>query len=132
MRCRARLWSTARCVIVPVAVVGLVVCSPAAAFAAARASQPVRSTTATNSASLMTLMQAPSGLRTAVRRTLGLSTAAGSPIERAALLASDGVVGDSFGMSVAISGSTAVIGTPQANSKTGAAYIFVLTTTGSY
>jgi hypothetical protein len=41
------------------------------------------------------------------------------------LTASDGAEGDNFGVSVAISGSTAVVGADTKNSNTGAAYVFV-------
>jgi hypothetical protein len=41
------------------------------------------------------------------------------------LTASDGAAGDFFGTSVAISGSTAVVGAPDKNSNTGEAYVFV-------
>jgi hypothetical protein len=46
--------------------------------------------------------------------------------QQAELTASDGAAGDHFSFSVAISGSTAVIGAPLKNSQTGAAYVFVL------
>jgi hypothetical protein len=44
---------------------------------------------------------------------------------QAELTASDGVSGDIFGVSVALSGSTAVVGAYGKNSNTGAAYVFV-------
>jgi hypothetical protein len=44
--------------------------------------------------------------------------------QQAKLTASDGVAGDAFGRAVAISGDTAVVGTFQANNKTGAVYVF--------
>ncbi len=73
-----------------------------------------------------TLAQAPAGLRAAVRRTLGVpATSAGSAIQKATLIASDGAAHDTFGWSVAVSGSTAVVGAPGKNSFTGAAYVFV-------
>ncbi len=50
-------------------------------------------------------------------------------IQQAELTASDGVSGDEFGFSVAVSGSTIVVGAPYraigSNSKQGAAYVFV-------
>jgi hypothetical protein len=73
----------------------------------------------------MTLSQAPTGLQAAVRATLrspsGPSTVSG---QQAELTASDGASGDQFGWSVAISGSTAVVGADTPNG-TGAAYVFV-------
>ncbi len=45
--------------------------------------------------------------------------------QQAELTAADGAANDSFGTSVAISGSTVVVGTPGKNSNTGAAYVFV-------
>ena len=45
--------------------------------------------------------------------------------QQAELTASDGTQFDAFGGSVAISGSTAVVGAPDKNSYTGAAYVFV-------
>jgi nucleoside-specific outer membrane channel protein Tsx len=73
----------------------------------------------------MTLSQAPTGLQAAVRATLrspsGPSTVSG---QQAELTASDGASGDDFGSSVAISGSTAVVGADTPNA-TGAAYVFV-------
>ena len=45
--------------------------------------------------------------------------------QKAELTASDGAPGDEFGSSVSISGSTAVISSPNRLSGTGAAYIFV-------
>jgi hypothetical protein len=73
----------------------------------------------------MSLAQAPAGLRAVVRRTVGAPAAAGSTFQQAKLTASDGVPGDIFGVSVAISGSTAVVGASSKNSDTGAAYVFV-------
>lgn len=45
--------------------------------------------------------------------------------QRAELTASDGAAGDLFGNSVAMYGSTAVVGAPGRNSGAGAAYVFV-------
>jgi hypothetical protein len=45
--------------------------------------------------------------------------------QQAKLTASDGAAGDNFGTSVAISGSTAVVGASGKSSSTGAAYVFV-------
>jgi MYXO-CTERM domain-containing protein len=46
-------------------------------------------------------------------------------VEQAELLASDGVTKDSFGISVAASGNTALVGAGGKNTSTGAAYVFV-------
>ena len=50
--------------------------------------------------------------------------------QQARLTASDGVAGDQFGFSVALSGDTAVVGAPFKNAQTGAAYVFVRRGTG--
>jgi hypothetical protein len=44
--------------------------------------------------------------------------------KQALLTASDATAGDSFGTSLAIYGPTAIIGAPNKNSDTGAAYVF--------
>ena len=44
--------------------------------------------------------------------------------QQAELTAADGASGDSFGTSVAISGTTAMVGAPNKDSSTGAAYVF--------
>ena len=73
----------------------------------------------------LSLAQAPAGLRAAVRRDLRLPAAsARSAAQQAKLTAADGAAGDQFGLAVAISGSTAVVGAPFKNSETGAAYVF--------
>jgi hypothetical protein len=46
--------------------------------------------------------------------------------QQAELTASDAASGDLFGISVAISGATAVVGAPLKHSVTGAAYVFGL------
>jgi hypothetical protein len=50
--------------------------------------------------------------------------------QQARLTASDGVAGDQFGFSVALSGDVAVVGAPFKNTQTGAAYVFVRRGTG--
>jgi hypothetical protein len=45
--------------------------------------------------------------------------------QQARLTASDGVAGDQFGFSVALSGDAALVGAPFKNTQTGAAYVFV-------
>jgi hypothetical protein len=73
----------------------------------------------------LTLARAPRGLQAAVRMTLGVrAPAAASRFHRTTLTASGGAAGDLFGYSVAVSGSTAVVGAYAANSYTGAAYVF--------
>jgi hypothetical protein len=74
----------------------------------------------------MTLAQAPAGLQAAVRSGLYPSPAVVSgPLQRARLSAADAAVNDFFGYSVAVSGSTAVVGAYNKKSGTGAAYVFV-------
>jgi hypothetical protein len=55
-------------------------------------------------------------------RAVAAKVKASTPL--AELLASDAWAGADFGWSVAVSGSTAVVGAPYANSYTGAAYVF--------
>ena len=50
--------------------------------------------------------------------------------QQARLTASDGVAGDQFGFSVALSGDAAMVGAPFKNTQTGAAYVFVRRGTG--
>jgi hypothetical protein len=69
----------------------------------------------------LSLSQAPAGLRAAVRRTLGVRN---GPLSRASKPTKlTGPAG--FGGSVAIYGSTAVVGAPAGFSKPGVAYVFV-------
>lgn len=69
---------------------------------------------------------APAGLRAAVRRTLGTPALTGlSAFQQAKLLEPAAVAGDEFGYSVAINGSTAVVGAPHRAKQQGAAYVFV-------
>ena len=51
-------------------------------------------------------------------------------IQQAKLTASDGAANDYFGLSVAISGDTVVVGAPQDDSNRGSAYVFVKPGTG--
>jgi hypothetical protein len=75
----------------------------------------------------VTVAQAPAGLRAAVRATLGQpATAPVAPATRAApasLVPGDGQA-DFFGVSIAISGNTALVGATTAHHRTGAAYVF--------
>ncbi len=48
-------------------------------------------------------------------------------ISQGKIWANDGEVGDEFGYTVALSGNTALVGAPDANSNKGAAYVFVRT-----
>ena len=45
-------------------------------------------------------------------------------VQKAKLVAKDGVVGDAFGSSVSVDGKTVVVGAPGKNGSTGAAYVF--------
>jgi streptogramin lyase len=55
----------------------------------------------------------------------GSATESWTPNEQYRLTATDGVPGDDFGISVSVSGNTAVIGAYGKNSSQGAAYVFV-------
>jgi hypothetical protein len=76
--------------------------------------------------SRLSLRQARAGLRPAARSTPGLpgATAATSWSQQAELADPGGVADDYFGGSVAISGSTAVVGAEGSDSSAGAAYVF--------
>jgi FG-GAP repeat len=112
----------------PVAVSALIGTSPVIASASASAGTsgaPERGAHAAD-VSRITLAQAPDGLRAAVRAAIGRPFGpAGIALLQAELTASDGAPGDAFGVSVAISGSTALIGSPHKDADTGAAYVFV-------
>jgi hypothetical protein len=96
--------------------------SPVAASAAHR---PPRPGGHAGPGSGLTLAQAPAGLRSAVCRALGTSaTPAAGTVQQAKLTASDGAANDLLGDSVAISGSTAVVGAEGTATNTGAAYVF--------
>jgi hypothetical protein len=75
--------------------------------------------------SRLTLAHAPAGLRAAVHKTLGTARPADSAFQKDKLTASNGAEDDNLGYSVAISGTTAVVGAPTKNTATGAAYVFV-------
>jgi hypothetical protein len=85
----------------------------------------------------MTLAQAPAGLRSAVRAALGLPAGApdgsaardgaatpGSTATQTTLLPRDHRA-DFFGISIAVSGNTALVGASTADKHHGAAYVFV-------
>ena len=103
-------------------VIGVMGVSPAAASAPLAGHQAIASVPSLPG-SRLTLAQAPSGLRMAVHRTLGAPAHQATSTTQQAELAESGVPGDYFGDSVAISGSTAVVGA-DGNSRTGAAYVF--------
>jgi hypothetical protein len=106
-------------------VTAIVAASPGTASASAARHGPLRPAAAAAGSAGLSLAQAPAGLRAAVRRTPGLrALRAGSAFQQAKLTAAGGTAGDSFGDSVAISGSTAVVGAPNNNSHTGTAYVF--------
>lgn len=114
---RAALSLTAAVVVVTIAAL------LAAAGAVAQAS--TRSRPASSAAgSRMSPAQAPSGSRPAARQTFGAEAGTlNGPFQQAKLTASDGAEANDFGGSVAISGSTAVVGA--SDSQIGAAYVFV-------
>jgi FG-GAP repeat/Phosphoesterase family len=120
-----------RCAAGLVAVAGLVTtmvaATPGIASASVAGHRPPRPGGFAVGGSGLSLAQAPAGLRAAVRRTPGLRAAgAGSTwSQQAELTASGGAAGDQLGWSVAISGSTAVVGAPGSNTGGGAAYVFV-------
>ena len=73
----------------------------------------------------MTLALAPAGRRAAVRATLARpATAPAASASQTSLLPGDGQA-DFFGVSIAISGNTALVGGTTAHHHTGAAYVFV-------
>ena len=71
----------------------------------------------------------PPTLRSAIHRTLAADARIGEPsgwIEQE-VTADDGATGDDFGISVALDGTTALIGASYENSGTGAVYVFTET-----
>jgi hypothetical protein len=119
-------WRVLALATVLAAVTAVVGALPGIASASAAAHRPVRHGMRSVPRSGLTLAQAPAGLRSAVRRTLGHVPAgsAGSAFQKATLTASDRAASDFFGFSVALSGSTAVVGALNKNSGTGAVYVF--------
>jgi FG-GAP repeat protein len=88
-------------------------------------------------AAQMRRVQAPKGLRTAVRSALGSSGAAtAASAIGAKLLPNDANAQNVFGTSIAVSGNTALVGATTANGGpgkgTGAAYVFVKGPTGRW
>ncbi len=102
--------------VVVAAILGL---SPVMAAGSVRSPGTMGPAPRTIGASQMTLAQAPAELKLAAR------SARNSPAQKAKLTASDGAVNNLFGYSVAISGSTAVVGAGGKNLASGAAYVFV-------
>jgi Phosphoesterase family/FG-GAP repeat len=114
--------------VLTVAVVAATVAALAGASSAvASAYRPLRAEARSAGGSGLSLAQAPAGLRAAVRRTVGRrAAAAGSSwSQQDEVPDPGGGAGDYFGGSVAISGSTAVVGAEGTNFSTGAAYVFV-------
>jgi hypothetical protein len=90
---------------------------------------------AMSAGSQLRLAQAPKGLRAAVRSALGEPGAASTASAiQAKLLPRDANAQNVFGASIAVSGTTALVGAPAANGGpgqgTGAAYVFVKGPTG--
>ena len=73
----------------------------------------------------LTLAQAPAGLQAAVSKMLSRRETAHSNVFHQRNLTPAGGAAGAFGSSVAISGSTAVIGAPDSNVAPGAEYVFV-------
>jgi hypothetical protein len=105
-------------------VVGVLAAGPAVASASAAAHLDGHGPHGAPGAGL-SLAQAPSALRAAVRRALGVHAApAARTFQQAELDDPGATAGDDFALSVAISGSTAVVGADGDTSGTGAAYVF--------
>ncbi len=70
-------------------------------------------------------MVGASGTNSSTGATYVFVRSGGTWSQQAELIASDGVSNDNFGISVAISRSTAVVGADTKNANVGAAYVFV-------
>ena len=117
-------WVVGRKLVV-LAVVAVLAVSAVVASASTASPQRFGLAAAAARSEQLRLSQAPTGLQAAVRRALGVSR---SPLGGASLqakLTGSPNASGSFGISVAIDGSTAVVGTVNPNSSTGAAYVFV-------
>jgi len=117
-------WVVGRKLVV-LAVVAVLAVSAVVASASTASPQRFGLAAAAARSEQLRLSQAPTGLQAAVRRALGVSR---SPLGGASLqakLTGSPNASGSFGISVAIDGSTAVVGTVSPNSSTGAAYVFV-------
>jgi hypothetical protein len=123
--CLLATWRVLAMATVLAVAMAVVAIFPAIASASLAPHRPPRHGAGGPPGSGLTLAQAPAGLRSAVRRTLGAPAAsAASASLQARLTASDAAKHDNFGWSVAIAGSTAVIGADAKSSGTGAAYVF--------
>jgi hypothetical protein len=98
--------------------------SPGAAASVAGRRPPVGDALAARGA--MSLGQAPAALRAAVRRTLGTPAKGARVLPGTRMSPADAAPGDQVGWSVAVAGSTAVVGADGTGSSAGAAYVFVL------
>ncbi len=76
----------------------------------------------------VTFAHAPAALQAVVRRSL--APQGDAAFQQAELVAKDATTDDRFGWSVALSGTTALIGAPYRHSSRGAAYVFVRSGTG--
>jgi hypothetical protein len=107
-------------------VTAILAASPRIASATEALNRPMRPAARAAPCPVLTLPQAPAGLQAALRKAMGMSsTSPNGGFQQAKLTPSDGASGDAFGFSVAISGSTAIVGAYAKNSSTGAAYVFV-------
>jgi FG-GAP repeat len=96
-----------------------------AASAATAPAPPPRPAAQPGPHSQLTLAQAPVGLRAVIRKELGVAVrTGGTPWTRRAEFPRAASTTREFGDSVAISGSTAVVGAPHTNKNAGAAYVF--------
>ena len=90
--------------------------------------EPRQLLSAANPTQQQTLADLPVPAQEAVSAAMTREQSAYPSVQEAELTASDGAAGDNSGFSVAISGSTVVVGTPWAtvddHSQQGAAYIF--------
>ena len=115
------------------ALLATVAAAPASAAQLRHPSAPALEAARHPAGAPVTWAQAPAGLRAAVRATLGHqgtapAAQAGSSAQ-ASLVAADGQA-DFFGVSIAVSGNTALVGATTAHHRTGAAYVFVHGTRG--
>jgi hypothetical protein len=119
-------WRVLALATVPAVVAVVVAASPGIAAASSAPHRQLRPGAPAMPGAGLALAQAPAGLRAAVHRTLRIpAVSAGGALRPAELTVSGGAAGDESGFSVAVSGSTAVVGAPYRNSNTGAAYVFV-------
>jgi hypothetical protein len=118
-------WRVLALVMVPALVMAVIGVSAQIASASSAAHRPPRHGAQAGPGAGLSLARAPAGLRAAVRRTLGAPAGfAGSAFQQAELTASDPAGNDVFGVSVAVAGSTAVVGA-RGHGPNGSAYVFV-------